>query len=64
MLNRRALSDVFPETSRGSRRKEGARQVEFVRIGQVSAENGICYGNQNVDWDYAYEGEVLIRGCC
>ncbi|XP_035208180.1 GTPase-activating Rap/Ran-GAP domain-like protein 3, partial [Stegodyphus dumicola] len=35
MLNRRAFSDVLSDASKTSRRKEEARQVEFVRIGQV-----------------------------
>ncbi|CAM1314470.1 GARNL3 (predicted) [Pycnogonum litorale] len=45
MLNRRAFSDVLPESSRGSRRKEGARQVEFVRIGQVLKLDTIVKGD-------------------
>ena len=36
MLNRRAFSDLIPENIHGSRRKEEARQSEFLRIGQVS----------------------------
>lgn len=36
MLNRRAFSDVLAETPKHSRLKEDARQIEFVRIGQVS----------------------------
>ena len=35
MLNRRAFSDIIPENVHGSRRKEEARQSEFLRIGQV-----------------------------
>ena len=35
MLNRRAFSDLIPENVHGSRRKEEARQLEFLRIGQV-----------------------------
>ncbi len=35
MLNRRAFSDLIPENVHGSRRKEEARQSEFLRIGQV-----------------------------
>ena len=34
MLNRRAFSDIIPENVHGSRRKEEARQSEFLRIGQ------------------------------
>ncbi|KAI0231031.1 GTPase-activating Rap/Ran-GAP domain-like protein 3 [Lamellibrachia satsuma] len=34
MLNRRAFSDLIPENVHGSRRKEEARQLEFVRVGQ------------------------------
>jgi hypothetical protein len=36
MINRRAFSDVIPDSlQHGSRRKEEARHLEFVRIGQV-----------------------------
>ena len=36
MLNKRSLSDVIPEPVWGWRsKKEDARQVEFVRVGQV-----------------------------
>ncbi|XP_076359902.1 GTPase-activating Rap/Ran-GAP domain-like protein 3 isoform X2 [Tachypleus tridentatus] len=45
MLNRRAFSDVLPEASRGSRRKEEARQVEFVRIGQALKLDTIVKGD-------------------
>ncbi|XP_077505228.1 GTPase-activating Rap/Ran-GAP domain-like protein 3 isoform X9 [Amblyomma americanum] len=45
MLNRRAFSDVLPETPRGSRRKEEARQVEFVRIGQALKLDTIVKGD-------------------
>ncbi|XP_076347527.1 GTPase-activating Rap/Ran-GAP domain-like protein 3 [Tachypleus tridentatus] len=45
MLNRRAFSDVLPETSRGSRRKEKARQVEFVRFGQMLRLDTIVKGD-------------------
>lgn len=45
MLNRRAFSDVLSDTSKTSRRKEEARQVEFVRIGQVSANFNIVLLN-------------------
>ncbi|XP_040298752.1 GTPase-activating Rap/Ran-GAP domain-like protein 3 isoform X2 [Bufo bufo] len=35
MLNRRSLSDVLPESPKSARKKEEARQAEFVRIGQA-----------------------------
>ncbi|XP_066112248.1 GTPase-activating Rap/Ran-GAP domain-like protein 3 isoform X2 [Saccopteryx bilineata] len=35
MLNRRSFSDVLPESPRSARKKEEARQAEFVRIGQA-----------------------------
>uniref|UniRef100_A0A8C7XXG0 GTPase-activating Rap/Ran-GAP domain-like protein 3 n=1 Tax=Oryzias sinensis TaxID=183150 RepID=A0A8C7XXG0_9TELE len=37
MLNRRSFSDVLPESPKSARKKEEARQAEFVRIGQVNA---------------------------
>ncbi|GAB6031593.1 hypothetical protein CHUAL_009358 [Chamberlinius hualienensis] len=45
MLNRRAFSDVFPEAPRGNRRKEEARQVEFVRFGQALKLDTIVKGD-------------------
>ncbi|XP_022244484.1 GTPase-activating Rap/Ran-GAP domain-like protein 3 [Limulus polyphemus] len=45
MLNRRAFSDVLSEAPRGSRRKEEARQVEFVRIGQALKLDTIVKGD-------------------
>ncbi|XP_067126420.1 GTPase-activating Rap/Ran-GAP domain-like protein 3 isoform X3 [Centruroides vittatus] len=45
MLNRRAFSDVLPEAPKGSRRKEEARQVEFVRIGQALKLDTIVKGD-------------------
>ncbi|XP_067000028.2 GTPase-activating Rap/Ran-GAP domain-like protein 3 [Anabrus simplex] len=45
MLNRRAFSDVLPDPPRGSRRKEEARQVEFVRIGQALKLDTIVKGD-------------------
>ncbi|XP_063235198.1 GTPase-activating Rap/Ran-GAP domain-like protein 3 isoform X3 [Bacillus rossius redtenbacheri] len=45
MLNRRAFSDVLPDAPRGSRRKEEARQVEFVRIGQALKLDTIVKGD-------------------
>ncbi|XP_024080604.1 GTPase-activating Rap/Ran-GAP domain-like protein 3 isoform X2 [Cimex lectularius] len=45
MLNRRAFSDVLPDPPRGSRRKEEARQVEFVRIGQALKLETIVKGD-------------------
>lgn len=45
MLNRRAFSDVLSEASKTSRRKEEARQVEFVRIGQALKLDTIVKGD-------------------
>jgi hypothetical protein len=48
MLNRRAFSDVLGEApGRGSssRRREEARQVEFVRIGQALKLDTIVRGD-------------------
>lgn len=49
MLNRRAFSDVLPDaptrSSGSSRRKEEARQVEFVRIGQALKLDTIVKGD-------------------
>ncbi|XP_049782229.1 GTPase-activating Rap/Ran-GAP domain-like protein 3 [Schistocerca cancellata] len=45
MLNRRAFSDVLPDAPRGSRRKEEARQVEFVRAGQALKLDTIMRGD-------------------
>ncbi|KAF6203788.1 hypothetical protein GE061_002123 [Apolygus lucorum] len=45
MLNRRAFSDVLPEAPRGGRRKEEARQVEFVRTGQALKLETIVKGD-------------------
>uniref|UniRef100_A0A673B6Z8 GTPase-activating Rap/Ran-GAP domain-like protein 3 n=1 Tax=Sphaeramia orbicularis TaxID=375764 RepID=A0A673B6Z8_9TELE len=44
MLNRRSFSDVLPESPKSARKKEEARQAEFVRIGQVndSSLDGLC----------------------
>lgn len=39
MLNRRSFSDVLPESPKSARKKEEARQAEFVRIGQVKKKN-------------------------
>uniref|UniRef100_A0A673BBY2 GTPase-activating Rap/Ran-GAP domain-like protein 3 n=1 Tax=Sphaeramia orbicularis TaxID=375764 RepID=A0A673BBY2_9TELE len=41
MLNRRSFSDVLPESPKSARKKEEARQAEFVRIGQVNLD-GLC----------------------
>ncbi|XP_040387386.1 GTPase-activating Rap/Ran-GAP domain-like protein 3 isoform X23 [Cygnus olor] len=35
MLNRRSFSDVLPESPKSTRKKEEARQAEFVRLGQA-----------------------------
>nr|XP_018899479.1 PREDICTED: GTPase-activating Rap/Ran-GAP domain-like protein 3 isoform X2 [Bemisia tabaci] len=45
MLNRRAFSDVLPDPPKTSRRKEEARQVEFVRIGQALKLDTIVKGD-------------------
>nr|CAD7206276.1 unnamed protein product [Timema douglasi] len=42
MLNRRAFSDVLPDPPRSSRRKEEARQVEFVRIVKGDAPTSLA----------------------
>ncbi|XP_040504963.1 GTPase-activating Rap/Ran-GAP domain-like protein 3 isoform X43 [Gallus gallus] len=35
MLNRRSFSDVLPDSPKSTRKKEEARQAEFVRLGQA-----------------------------
>ncbi|XP_014661632.1 PREDICTED: GTPase-activating Rap/Ran-GAP domain-like protein 3 [Priapulus caudatus] len=45
MLNRRAFSDVFPDSPRGSRRKEEARQAEFLQTGQALKLDTIMRGD-------------------
>ncbi|XP_013417806.1 GTPase-activating Rap/Ran-GAP domain-like protein 3 isoform X2 [Lingula anatina] len=45
MLNRRAFSDVIPDYQHGSRRKEEARKLEFVRVGQALKLNIILKGD-------------------
>ncbi|XP_048845119.1 GTPase-activating Rap/Ran-GAP domain-like protein 3 isoform X4 [Brienomyrus brachyistius] len=45
MLNRRSLSDVLPESPRSARKKEEARQAEFVRIGQALKLKTIVQGD-------------------
>ncbi len=45
MLNRRAFSDLIPENVHGSRRKEEARQSEFLRIGQVRVSSRVRKGD-------------------
>ena len=44
-LQRRALSEVLPEGGRSSRRREEARQVEFVRVGQALKLDTIVKGD-------------------
>lgn len=44
-LQRRALSEVLPEGGRGHRRREEARQVEFVRVGQALKLDTIVKGD-------------------
>lgn len=62
MLNRRAFSDVLSDTSKTSRRKEEARQVEFVRIGQVSATFNVvllnCFGSSQT-YSFHYKHEIF-----
>ncbi|XP_074653894.1 GTPase-activating Rap/Ran-GAP domain-like protein 3 isoform X3 [Tubulanus polymorphus] len=45
MINRRAFSDVIPDIQHGSRRKEEARHLEFVRIGQALKLKTILKGD-------------------
>jgi hypothetical protein len=45
MLNKRSFSDVLPDPPKLSRRKEDARQVEFVRIGQALKLETIVKGD-------------------
>ncbi|XP_064649090.1 GTPase-activating Rap/Ran-GAP domain-like protein 3 isoform X4 [Lineus longissimus] len=46
MINRRAFSDVIPDSlQHGSRRKEEARHLEFVRIGQALKLKTILRGD-------------------
>uniref|UniRef100_A0A8C5ACW5 GTPase-activating Rap/Ran-GAP domain-like protein 3 n=1 Tax=Gadus morhua TaxID=8049 RepID=A0A8C5ACW5_GADMO len=42
MLNRRSFSDVLPESPKSARKKEEARQAEFVRIGQPWESQPFC----------------------
>ena len=44
-LQRRALSEVLPEGGRSGRRREEARQVEFVRVGQALKLDTIVKGD-------------------
>uniref|UniRef100_A0A3Q2D4X2 GTPase-activating Rap/Ran-GAP domain-like protein 3 n=1 Tax=Cyprinodon variegatus TaxID=28743 RepID=A0A3Q2D4X2_CYPVA len=46
MLNRRSFSDVLPESPKSARKKEEARQAEFVRIGQVKSQT-----HQHCPWE-------------
>uniref|UniRef100_A0A3B1J4L5 GTPase-activating Rap/Ran-GAP domain-like protein 3 n=1 Tax=Astyanax mexicanus TaxID=7994 RepID=A0A3B1J4L5_ASTMX len=45
MLNRRSFSDVLPESPKSARKKEEARQAEFVRIGQALKLKTIVKGD-------------------
>uniref|UniRef100_K7FA58 GTPase-activating Rap/Ran-GAP domain-like protein 3 n=1 Tax=Pelodiscus sinensis TaxID=13735 RepID=K7FA58_PELSI len=45
MLNRRSFSDVLPESPRSARKKEEARQAEFVRLGQALKLKTIVRGD-------------------
>ncbi|XP_069798841.1 GTPase-activating Rap/Ran-GAP domain-like protein 3 [Dendropsophus ebraccatus] len=45
MLNRRSFSEVLPESPRSARKKEEARQAEFVRIGQALKLKTIVRGD-------------------
>ncbi|XP_067868512.1 GTPase-activating Rap/Ran-GAP domain-like protein 3 isoform X3 [Heterodontus francisci] len=42
MLNRRSFSDVLPESPKSARKKEEARQAEFVRVGQPWEPQCFC----------------------
>uniref|UniRef100_A0A8C8VDQ9 GTPase-activating Rap/Ran-GAP domain-like protein 3 n=1 Tax=Pelusios castaneus TaxID=367368 RepID=A0A8C8VDQ9_9SAUR len=45
MLNRRSFSDVLPESPKSARKKEEARQAEFVRLGQALKLKSIVRGD-------------------
>ncbi|XP_076424978.1 GTPase-activating Rap/Ran-GAP domain-like protein 3 isoform X5 [Peromyscus maniculatus bairdii] len=45
MLNRRSFSDVLPESPKSARKREEARQAEFVRIGQALKLKSIVRGD-------------------
>uniref|UniRef100_A0A8D2IZ14 GTPase-activating Rap/Ran-GAP domain-like protein 3 n=1 Tax=Varanus komodoensis TaxID=61221 RepID=A0A8D2IZ14_VARKO len=45
MLNRRSFSDVLPESPKSARKKEEARQAEFVRLGQALKLKTIVRGD-------------------
>ncbi|KAG8141766.1 hypothetical protein E2320_006450 [Naja naja] len=45
MLNRRSFSDVLPESPKSARKKEEARQAEFVRFGQALKLKTIVRGD-------------------
>ncbi|XP_050011190.1 GTPase-activating Rap/Ran-GAP domain-like protein 3 isoform X6 [Alexandromys fortis] len=45
MLNRRSFSDVLPESPKSARKKEEARQAEFVRTGQALKLKSIVRGD-------------------
>ncbi|XP_069870071.1 GTPase-activating Rap/Ran-GAP domain-like protein 3 isoform X1 [Dipodomys merriami] len=45
MLNRRSFSDVLPESPKSARKKEEARQAEFVRVGQALKLKSIVRGD-------------------
>ncbi|KAL1275063.1 hypothetical protein QQF64_027877 [Cirrhinus molitorella] len=45
MLNRRSFSDVLPESPKSARKKEEARQAEFVRVGQALKLKTIVRGD-------------------
>ncbi|KAJ6654633.1 hypothetical protein lerEdw1_006786 [Lerista edwardsae] len=45
MLNRRSFSDVLPESPKSARKKEEARQAEFVRLGQALKLKTIVKGD-------------------
>lgn len=47
MLNRRSFSDVLPESPKSARKKEEARQAEFVRIGQVKIHTNSMFCTQD-----------------
>ncbi|MBZ3889526.1 GTPase-activating Rap/Ran-GAP domain-like protein 3 [Sciurus carolinensis] len=73
MLNRRSFSDVLPESPKSARKKEEARQAEFVRIGQPWEPQCFCsnFPHEAVcadPWGQALlvstdAGVLLVDGC-
>lgn len=63
MLNRRSFSDVLPESPKSARKKEEARQAEFVRIGQVKIHTNSMFCTQNGLKDNKINMRVVIPTC-